>query len=183
MLMPNIGRGAKTEGAGVTPTDAALIIVAHTPAQPVIAGAICRRVFGNVANHLRTMRLCQRVGGNELLPIEFAAAELQAHPLRHIVATSGGCKSRCRGSTTTLPQCRDRARCSSGRAPRRRTTRVCRFRRAHALHLQRQRLHDASLRFYGRGTSTRGNNLRSTTTLRRGGADAASATPDRPAFH
>jgi len=56
------------------------------------------------------MRLCQRVGGNELLPIEFAAAELQAHPLRHIRWLPAGVVSRaaagrprrCRNVETAL---------------------------------------------------------------------------------
>ncbi len=81
-------RRAQVEGAGVAQANPALVVVVHVPAQPVEAGPVRRRVSGGVADDLGPVGLGQGAGGDELLAVHLAAAEVQAQPLGQVAHAS-----------------------------------------------------------------------------------------------
>src|SRR5262249_47318398 len=82
----NAGGGPHVEPARMAEADAALVVVANIPAEPVETGAVGDRIAGRVADDLRPVGLPQRGRGDDLLALELALRKLQAQVLRQVAA-------------------------------------------------------------------------------------------------
>ena len=87
---------------------AALVVVADIPAEAVEARAAGGRA-GRAGDHLRHVARCERVGIDDLLAVERAIAELEAHKAEHVVERGAGAAGRGLGVRITVVKSRPTA--------------------------------------------------------------------------